>query len=61
MGDVGDFDPGGFELVADAVGLGKVFGLFRVLAGLNLRFDLRGRLAGFGEDGERPGCKLLLW
>ena len=36
MGDIGDFDPGGLELVANAVGFGKVLGFLRVGSELNL-------------------------
>ena len=61
MGDVGDFDTLGLELVADTVGLGKVFGLFGVLAGLDPGLHFRVGLAGFGDDGKLPdGDGLLL-
>ena len=58
-GDVGDLDALGFEFVADAVGLGEVFGLFRVVARLDLRSDGGIVAAILAEDGIRTGRRLF--
>ena len=46
MGDVGKLNAGGLELIADAVGLGVVLGLLRVLTRLDLGLDLGVGLTG---------------
>ena len=55
MGDVGQLDPGGLQLVADAVGLGEVLLLLRILAGADLRFDLGIGLAALGDNRKLAG------
>ena len=55
MGDVGDFDAGSLQLVADAVGLGEILGLLGVLTGHDLGLHRSIALAALGHDGELSG------
>ena len=52
VGDIGDFDALSLQLIADAVGLGEVFGLLCLGACFEKRLDLCILLAGLGDDGE---------
>ena len=58
-GDVGDLHALGLQLIADTVGLGEVFGLFRVVARLDLRSDGGIVAAILAEDGIRTSRRLF--
>ena len=58
-GDIGDLDALCFQLVANAVGFGEVFGLLGVVARLDLRCDRRIVIAILAEDGIRARGRLL--
>ena len=52
VGNVGDFDTFGFELVADAVSFGKVLCLLGILTCLDFCFNLGIYFSALGDDGE---------
>jgi len=58
-GDIGDLDALRLEFVADTVGLGEVFGLFRVIACLDLRGHSGIVTAILAEDGIRTCGRLF--
>ena len=57
--DIGDFNALRLEFVADTVGLGEVFGLFRVIACLDLRGHSGIVTAILAEDGIRTCGRLF--
>ena len=59
MGYIRDLDTGGFQLIADAVGLRIIFGLLCILTRLNFCRDGFVLFAGLGDYRELTGFELL--
>ena len=55
VGDVSELDALGLQLIADAVGLGKILGLLGIGPGADQRLHSGIGLAGLADDGELTG------